>query len=150
MSFSLQRNSLYLSFYSLPSIDALDLKHHSVLQCSWFLNMLPRGNLLAFCNHNILFILFFIIYPQSFLIWRESTLVNPHLCAFPSLTMTKTCLETTSTQWEESTRKDGTDVSLSRLHFDGLINCPRAPLDGFLSTAHIVLPCSLTMISLIK
>ena len=71
LSFSLQRNSSSLLLCSLPYFGALVLKQLFTLQLSWLLKMFSRGTLLACHNYSkLLFLLFFIIYPQYFLsIW---------------------------------------------------------------------------------
>ena len=150
LSFCLQRNSSSLLLYAFPSSDALVLNHHSALQLSWLLNMCSRGALIASLNYSIVFSLFFfIIYPQSFLSRRAYAWVHPHRISILSLTMEKMCFATAFTQWEGSTRKDGLGISSWRFPFDDLRTWPQAPLDGLLSTAHIVLSLPLTMTSII-
>ena len=56
---------------------------------------------------------FFIMFPQSFLIWIASALVHPNLRSLLSLTMEKMCLATTFIQWEGSSRKDGSGIHSS-------------------------------------
>ena len=113
--------------------------------------MCSRVNLLACCNsYKLFFLLFFIIYSQSFLILRASYLLRPHLWSLTQLTMENMCLSTTFTQWEGSTSNDGTGISSSSFPFDDLRTLPRAPIDGCLSAANIVLSLLLKMTSMIK
>ena len=60
------------------------------------------------------------------------------------------CLDTNFTLWEGSARKDGSGISSSNFPLDDFRAWPRAPLDGYLSTAQIVPSSSLTMTSMIK
>ena len=99
LSFYLQWNSSSLSLYSLPFYDDLFLKHHSALHLSWLLNMCSRVTLLACRNYSeLLFLLFFIKFPQFLLSLRSSDLVHSNIWALPPLTMEKMCLETTFMQ----------------------------------------------------
>ena len=99
---------------------------------------------------NFFSLFFFIMYPQSFLSRRAYALVQPHCRSLLLLTMEQMCFATTFTQWERSARKDGSGISSWSFPFDDLRTWPREPLDGFLSTARIVLSSSLTMISMTK
>ena len=149
--FCLQRNFSSLLLYFFPSSDALVLKHHYALQFALLLNMCLRGDLLASLNSSIVFFLFFfILYSQSFLSRRASALVHPHHRSLLSLTMEKMCFATTFTRWEGSASKDGSRIYFLRFPFDDLRTWTRAPLDGCLSTARIVLSSLLTMTSMIK
>ena len=140
LSFSLQHNFSSLLFYSLPSSDALVLKHYYILHFSWLLNVCPRKTLLACGNsYKILFLLLFIIYTEYFLILREYNLVHPHCWALPSLTTENMCLETTFTIREGYARKDGIEISSSSFQFDDFRTWPRSPIEGLLRTACIVL-----------
>ena len=65
-------------------------------------------------------LLFFIMYPQSFLSRRASDLVNPHFWALLSLTMENMCLETAFTQWEISERNNGSVIYSSSFPLDDL------------------------------
>ena len=149
--FYLQWNSLYLSFYSLTSAGVIFFNHHSVLQLSWLLNIFSRGNLLACCNSSkILFILFFIMYLQYFLIWRAYDFVYPHHWALPLFTMENMRLSKTLTQWEGSARKDDTGVYSSIFSLGDFRTLPWATIDGCFITSCIVLSSSLTMASIIR
>ena len=81
LSFCLKRNSLSVSLYVFPSYDSLVLKHHSAIQLSWLLNMCSRVTLISSLNSSIVFLLFFIVYPQSLLSRRASALVHRHCWA---------------------------------------------------------------------
>ena len=140
LSFCLQRNSSSFLLYVFPSYDALDLKHHSALQLELLLNVCSIGTLLDSLNSSIVFsLLFFIMYPKYFLSWRASDLLHLHHWALLLWKMENMCLATTFTLWEVSEGKYGSGVSSSSFPLDELRTWPRAPLDGFLSTAHIVL-----------
>ena len=151
LSFCLKLNSSYLSLYVFPSCDYLVLKHHSALKFSWLLNMCSRGTLLASLNPSIVFYLFFfIMYLQSFLSQRVNVLVHPYLWSLLFLMMVNMCLSTTFKQWEGYARNDGSGVYSSSFTSDDFITWPRAPLDGYLSTARIVLSSLLIMTSITK
>ena len=140
LSFCLQWNSSSVSLDIFPSSGTLVLKHHSALQLSWLLNMCTRGTWIASLNSSIIFyLLFFIMYSKSFLSWIASALVYPHHWSLIYLTMEKMCLATTFTRWEGSARKYGSWISSSSFPLDDFRNRPRAPLDGCLNTARIVL-----------
>ena len=151
LSFSLQCNLSSLLFYSLPSSHYIVFNHHYVLHLWWLLNMCSRGTILACHNYSkLLFLLFFIIYPQYFLGLIASPLVHPHCWYSPSLTMENMCLETTFMWCEGSTGKDGTGISLSSFIFSDFITWPWALIYGWFITALIFLLSSLTMKSMIK
>ena len=99
---------------------------------------------------NFFSLLFFIIYPQSFLIWRASALMHPHRWALLSLMMENMCLATTFTWWEVSARNYGSGISSSIFPLDVFRNWPRSPIKVCLRTAHIVLSSSRTMKSTMK
>ena len=99
---------------------------------------------------NCFSLLFFIMYPQYFLIRRASGLVHPHRISLLLLTTEKMCFATNFMRWEGSARKDGLGISSWSFTFYELRTWPWAPLDGCLSTDCIVLSSLLTMISMIK
>ena len=71
---------------------------------------LRRTLLACWSSSKLLFLLFFIIYPQNFLSRISYPLLYPHWWFLPSLTMENMWLVTTFTKWEVSARKDGTGI----------------------------------------
>ena len=64
--------------------------------------------------------------------------------------MENICLATTLILLEGFASKYGTGISSPSPPFDDLETCYQAPIDGCLSTSQVVLPSSMTMISMIK
>ena len=151
LPFFLQRNLSCLSLYAFPSSNSRVLKHHYTLQLSWLFIMFLRGILLASLNSSIYFFpLFFIMYPQSFLILRASALVHPHCWALSLLTIEKMCLSTNFMRWEGSAINDGSDISSSSFPLGVFRTWPQTTIKGCLSTARIVIPLSVTTIEQCK
>ena len=81
---------------------------------------------------------------------RVYALVNPHLCDLPLFTMADTCLATTLTQWEGSTKNNGNGIYQSIFTLGDFVTWPQSPLDWCLRTSCIFMSLSLTMTSMIK
>ena len=84
-------------------------------------------------------------HPRSFLSHRGSNLVHPYCWYLPLLKMENMFLETTFTQWEVSESNNGDGISSQCFPLDKFRTWYWAPLYGFLSTARIFHPSSLTM-----
>ena len=151
LPFSLKLNFSSLSFYSLPPSDDLVFNHHYALNLIWLLDMCSRGTLLACRNYSkLLSLFFFIIQPQYFLSLRASVLVYPHRWALPLITMVYMCLETTFMLQKGYTRKYVTGIYSSIFSFGEFRNFLWAAIDGWFSTAIIVLSLSPKITSMIK